>query len=93
MAEQASNLYQQIEQQIANGQPATVLVERSDNTISTGQTLGLGPEKTFVFFADLSEGPKDGMPYRHKHNPYFTDEKQAELAEKLAGKALRASCD
>jgi hypothetical protein len=91
MSEQPINAFNQVDQQVANGMPATVLVERTNGDITTGQVMGITEGKTKAFFGDVSEGPRNDMPYKPVPNERLTDEYQAKLAEELAGKALLGS--
>lgn len=90
MSEQTPNVFSQVDQQIAGGQPATVLVERSNGDITTAQVAGITEGSTNAFFGDITEGPKHGMPYKPVGNEKLSDKYQEYLAEKLAGVALRA---
>lgn len=89
--EQSANPFEQVDQQVAQGQPATVLVERNNDTITTAQVMGMTEGKTNVFFGDVSDGPKEGMPYKPVGNERLNDHYQQYLARKLAGEALRES--
>lgn len=91
MSEQNPNLFNQVDQQIANGQPATVLVERSNGDITTAQVAGIGTEKTNAFLGNLTVESEDNLPYKPVGNEKLTDGYQEYLAKKLAGTALRES--
>lgn len=78
-----SNLFNQVDQQLAAHESATVLVERSDGTISAGQVATMGEAgKTAVLLGDGNLGKWVG-------NERLTDKYQENLARELAGFALR----
>jgi len=83
--------FTQIDQQIAASQPATVLVERSNGDITTGQVVGLGQSGSRVFFGNLTTENVDGMGYRNLSSEELSDGHQEKLAEELAGVALRGT--
>ncbi|HEX7368464.1 MAG TPA: hypothetical protein VF261_02305 [Candidatus Saccharimonadales bacterium] len=95
MSEQNQNLFNQVDEQIANGQPATVLVERSNGDITPGQirTVGMTEGKTEVLFGDTTRNDWQKMPYKPVSNEKLTDQYQQQLAERLAGMALRGSVE
>jgi hypothetical protein len=76
-----ANLFNQVDQQLSKGNTASVLVERSDGTISTGQVVRMGEGRSGVFF----EGNKGKIVGNEK----LTDKYQEGLARELAGVALR----
>ncbi len=84
-----ANLFEQVDQQVAQGQPAVVLVERTNGDITTAQVAGITEGKTNAFFGDITDGPKNDMPYKQVGNEFLTDKYQAHLAEKLAGVVLQ----
>lgn len=78
----------QIEEQLANNGSATVLIERSDNKISTGQIFGRGERGAKAFLGDLSDPEAHRIPTRFVRAETLTDAYQTKLAEELAGVAL-----
>lgn len=86
---QHPNTFNQVDEQLAAGHPATVLVERTNGDITTAQIAGVTEGETNVFFGDIAEGPKSGMPYKSVGNERLTDGYQEKLAEQLGGVALR----
>lgn len=91
MSEQSQHLFNQVDQQIANGHAATVLVERTNGDITAAQIEGMEPGSTNAFFGDISQGAKNGLSYKPVGNEKLTDQYQEHLAQQLAGQALRGS--
>jgi len=87
------NAFNQVDQQVANGQPATVLVERSNGDITTAQVAGITEGVTDVFFGDITNGPQEGMQYKTVGNERLNDQYQERLATQLAGVALRSTVE
>ena len=80
--------FRQIEEQQDSGHLATVLVERSDGTISTGRYEGVSSHAPGNYNIGV-EGRDGSDSVTHVSGDKLTDEYQAELAERLAGKPLR----
>lgn len=91
--EQPASLFQQVDQQVADGQLATVLVERSNGDITTAQVEGVTEGQTIANFGDVRGGLKDDTPAKLVPNERLTDKYQEHLAEKLAGIALKSEME
>lgn len=85
--------FNQINEQLANSdQPASVLVEKHDGSIVTGQVMTNVEGDTKVWLSGSnSESSEQLVPTRIVNAEKLTDEHQAALAEKLAGVALRGA--
>jgi hypothetical protein len=82
--------FNQINEQFANGQSATVLVEREDHTIVPGQVILQGENNTRVFLSGTNARAGDApIPTKRVSTEKLSDSHQEILAEKLAGLALR----
>lgn len=89
--ESSHNHFNQLEQQLAANQPATVLVERSNGDITPAQIMYPGSENTRVFFGNLNAEADDrAIPTKIVASEKLSDAHQEMLAEKLAGVALRS---
>lgn len=84
-------LFNQVDQQVAAGRPATVLVERSNGDITTAQVMGVaeGSGRTDAYVDNISQGITDETRFKSMGNEKLTDRYQEHLARKLAGIALR----
>lgn len=85
--------FNQINEQLANDQAATVLVERDTGDIVPAQVMAVGEQGARAFFANLNAGEAGDNAIRTKtvSAEKLSDSHQEMLAEKLAGVALRNS--
>lgn len=85
--------FNQITEQLENGHGPTVLVERSQGKITTGEYAGENPEKPGTYMVNvMTERGGQLVPgYREISAEDVSDSHQEKLAERLAGKALRIS--
>lgn len=82
--------YDQIDEQLAAAQPASVLVERDNDKIAVGQVVARGEDRTSVYFTNLNqESNGEAIPTKVVPIEKLSDEHQQELAVALAGHALR----
>ena len=83
--------FNQIDQQFQKGEPSTVLVERSDGTISTGIVGTLGQERSAVLLAGSNDKTNGDTLMKMIKTEKLSDPHQEMLAERLAGVALKSS--
>ena len=82
--------FNQIDQQLANSQTASLLVERKDGAIQVGQVLGYGEHGSIAYLANLNNKDATGdLSWKRVSSEQLSDRHQQELAEGLAGAALR----
>jgi len=89
MSEQSPNLFNQVDQQRANYQPATVLVERENGDIATAQISSIYEGSATAYFGGDITGDVGGLDSTLVLSERLTDKYQEHLAEKLGGLALR----
>lgn len=82
--------FNQVDQQFEKGDPQTILVERSDGTISTG-LVGSQGERSAVLLAGSNDKVNGDTLMKMVKTEKLSDAHQEMLAEKLAGVALRGS--
>lgn len=88
MTEQAPLTFNQVNQQLTAGS-ATILVERTDGSISTAQFTEPAVDRTNVYLGDFANTSKDDLDYKSVNNEQLSDQHQEKLAAELAGVALR----
>lgn len=81
--------HNQVDEQLAAGQEASVLVERHDGTVSVGQVMARGEHGARAFMEQDSEG--NFLSTKILSSEKLSDDHQQKLAEELAGVALRGS--
>lgn len=83
--------FNQIDQQFQKGEPSTVLVERTDGSISTGLVGALGAERSAVLLAGSNDKTNEDTLMKVIKTEKLSDAHQEMLAEKLATVALKGS--
>ena len=94
MTEQSPLTYNQVHQQLADGSSASVLVKRTDGSISTGQYAETGQGELGVYlgdFANTKSNDLDQLDYKPVNVEQLSDQRQEKLAAELAGVALRGA--